>query len=268
MENIRLIASDMDHTLLTEAGQLPPHFGRTLDALEAAGIQFAAASGRPLYTLQDVFGERSDQLALICDNGGVVSYRGTIIHKQLMAAHDYQRIARFVQEHTDGLPLICGIEHAVGARKDQAFDAVYREFYHQLIFVDDLPAWSGEADKVTIYLPHNNAQQVFDEAIAPEFGADFTCAVAGPVWIDITPKHINKAKGMSLVGRKMGISSEQMMAFGDNFNDKEMLAYVAHSYLVANHNPSMAGTAKYQAPSNEEYGVQQVIAKVLATRNH
>ena len=51
MDHIGLIASDMDYTLLDENGQLPGGFAELFRALEEEGIYFAAASGRPLYTL-------------------------------------------------------------------------------------------------------------------------------------------------------------------------------------------------------------------------
>ena len=47
MQNVKLIASDMDQTLLTSEGTLPPHFDRYLQRLNQAGIEFVAASGRP-----------------------------------------------------------------------------------------------------------------------------------------------------------------------------------------------------------------------------
>ena len=52
MDRIRLIASDMDATLLDEHSQLPPDFEQVIRALAQQGILFAAASGRPLYTLE------------------------------------------------------------------------------------------------------------------------------------------------------------------------------------------------------------------------
>ena len=67
MDHIRLIASDMDATLLDERSQLPPDFAETIRALAGQGILFAAASGRPLYTLETMFPEllgRSSSLAI------------------------------------------------------------------------------------------------------------------------------------------------------------------------------------------------------------
>ena len=59
MDVIRLIASDLDATLLDGQSQLPPDFAETVRALAERGIRFAAASGRPIYTLEEIsFGRR------------------------------------------------------------------------------------------------------------------------------------------------------------------------------------------------------------------
>ena len=55
MDVIRLIASDLDATLLDGQSQLPPDFAETVRALAERGIRFAAASGRPIYTLEEMF---------------------------------------------------------------------------------------------------------------------------------------------------------------------------------------------------------------------
>ena len=70
MDRIRLIASDMDATLLDEYSQLPPKFTETIRALAGQGILFAAASGRPLYTLETMFPDLLEEIILIGDNGG------------------------------------------------------------------------------------------------------------------------------------------------------------------------------------------------------
>ena len=66
MDRIRLIASDMDATLLDEQSQLPADFEETIYALAELGIRFAPASGRPLYTLEELFpcGMSWDSLAI------------------------------------------------------------------------------------------------------------------------------------------------------------------------------------------------------------
>ena len=64
MKNVKLIASDMDHTLLMENGKLPDGFFDYIDRLDEKGIRFVVASGRPMYTLRNMFGDKMDSLWL------------------------------------------------------------------------------------------------------------------------------------------------------------------------------------------------------------
>ena len=74
MDRIRLVASDMDATLLDENSQLPPDFEAAVKALAEKGIRFAAASGRPLYTLEEMFPNLRKEMILIGDNGGAIRW--------------------------------------------------------------------------------------------------------------------------------------------------------------------------------------------------
>ncbi|WP_125703350.1 HAD family hydrolase [Lacticaseibacillus daqingensis] len=266
MKNIQFIATDMDHTLLTEAGTLPPHFDDYLDTLEDLGVQFAIASGRPLYTLANLFPRHKNQLTLIADNGAVISHRGQILHKTLLDVADYQDMAAFIKGHTDGRPLVCGLQAAIAEEADRALGPVYQEFYHNLEFVADTSQWAGEADKVTIYLPNDDAQATFEQAIAPRYGTRFSATVSGPVWIDIMPQGVNKGNAIEAIGQHLNIPLANMMAFGDTFNDAEMLATVGHGYLMANAANGMAQYAKYRTASNEDYGVLKVLDQVIAAK--
>ena len=76
MDRIRLIASDMDATLLDGHSQLPPDFLHLVQELAGQDILFAAASGRPLYKLEEMFAPVLEQTLLVADNGGAVRWRG------------------------------------------------------------------------------------------------------------------------------------------------------------------------------------------------
>ena len=96
------------------------------------------ASGRPLYTLKDLFPEHRDQMVLISDNGAVIANEGQVIAKTLIPTAELLEICQFVSAELAGHPLLCGIHEAVAAQSDQQYDAVYREFYHQLDYLADL----------------------------------------------------------------------------------------------------------------------------------
>ena len=98
MDRIRLIASDMDATLLDEYSQLPPKFTETIRALAGQGILFAAASGRPLYTLETMFPELLEEIILIGDNGGAARWKGKDLFVSEMPAEGWRQLAVLVQK--------------------------------------------------------------------------------------------------------------------------------------------------------------------------
>ena len=111
MDRIGLIASDMDFTLLDEHSQLPPGFEQMVLDLEGEGILFAAASGRPLYTLEKMFPTLHDHMAFIADNGGVVRWKDETIYESRMPVEEYRAMARYCHEAGD-VGVVCGMECA------------------------------------------------------------------------------------------------------------------------------------------------------------
>ena len=93
MDVIRLIASDLDATLLDGQSRLPPDFAETVRALAERGIRFAAASGRPIYTLEEMFAPLQDDIILVGDNGGAICWKGESLYLSEMDAADWRTLA-------------------------------------------------------------------------------------------------------------------------------------------------------------------------------
>ena len=123
MDHIRLIASDMDATLLDERSQLPPDFAETIRALAGQGILFAAASGRPLYTLETMFPELLEEIILIGDNGGAARWKGKDLFVSEMPAEGWRQLARSTKQAGD-VGLLCGLQAAYAEKRDERYDAV------------------------------------------------------------------------------------------------------------------------------------------------
>ncbi|MGV3336920.1 HAD family hydrolase [Latilactobacillus curvatus] len=260
---IKLIASDMDHTLLTESGQLPPNFIPTIQQLHAKGVQFAAASGRPMYTLKQMFPELTDTMVYVSDNGGAIGYQGETLFKSLLPLADYQRMVQFVNQTPDGIGVICGMDAAYVETQYRDYDATLRQFYANIEYVPDLTQVSVEANKFTIYFPGKDSQAQYEAVFAPEFEPAYSVTVAGVEWIDIMNQGIDKGHAMRFLADYFNITPAQMMAFGDTYNDKEMLQTVEHSYLMGNAADDMIQYATYRADTNENYGVLKEIQKLL-----
>lgn len=264
LKHVRFIASDMDGSLLTNASVLPEGFEERVDALASVGTLFSAASGRPLYTLEDNLGHLGHKIMLIGDNGGVISRNGKVIYQADLPVEEYRRMARITHEKGD-VGLICGVDACYVEPNAKPYEDYFRTFYTRVVYVDDLAQVDAPADKYTVYFPNNDASERQAE-YAAAIGGDYTFACGGIMWLDVMPEGVSKGNAMRRISELCGIGLDEILAFGDAPNDADMLETVGFGYMMANAQPCMANHASLVAPSNEDRGVLQVIDQVVAAR--
>ena len=266
LSGVRLVASDMDCTLLADDKSMPEDMPGRIRALEGAGALFAAASGRPLYTLRDMFPESWDHMAFVTDNGAAVVCREDVVFKSLIEPATVQALTEFTLEGGYGLPTVCGLDACYVREQDRRYDDVFRTFYHNIVYVETLDHLAAEVNKFTVYFPEGNAVPMRDEVYAPAWGGQLSVTCGGAVWIDIMNQGVDKGTGVERLCEHLGISVADVVACGDTDNDAEMLETVGHGYLVANAEERMERFADFRIPSNNDRGVAQVIDAVLAAR--
>lgn len=265
LDRVRFIAADMDNTLLDGEGNLPEGVYERVRALDELGVTFAIASGRPLVTLRELFEPLQSKVMLIGDNGGVICDHGTVIYQADLPAAQYQRVRAFADACGD-IAMICAADATYFNERDRGYDDVFATFYYRRTYVPSLADIAPAADKFTLYLPKGDAVERAATDYVPAFGDELSVLTSGPVWIDVTPKGMNKGSAMRRVSELAGIPLADMMAFGDTFNDAAMLETVGFGYLVANATPGMERYARHVAPSNVEHGVLKVIDQVIAAK--
>lgn len=266
LADVRLVASDMDYTLLADDKSMPEDMPGRIRALEGAGVLFAAASGRPLYTLRDMFPESWDHMAFVTDNGAAVVCREDVVFKSLIEPATVQELTEFTLEGGYGLPTVCGLDACYIREQDRRYDEVFRTFYHNIVYVESLDHLAAEVNKFTVYFPEGNAVPMRDAVYAPAWGEQLSVTCGGAVWIDIMNRGVDKGTGIARLCEHLGISIDDVVACGDTDNDAEMLQAVGHGYLVANAEERMERFADFRIPSNNDRGVAQVIDAVLAAR--
>ena len=262
-DHIGLIASDMDYTLLDENSRLPGGFAELVLALEEEGIYFAAASGRPLYTLEAMFPDLREHIALIGDNGGAIRWRGRDIYQSRMPAADYREMAAATREAGD-IGVLCGMESAYVERQYQSYARVLGQFYTRVTYVDDLTALDVPADKYTVYLPRGDAQTAYDKRYGKLYAERFSVAVAGANWVDIMNRGVDKGAALRALGRSLGLEKANLMAFGDTYNDAEMLCCAKYGFLMSNGSQDLRARVPFLAPPHWDQGVLQIMRQVLA----
>lgn len=260
---IKLIASDMDGTLLNQQKQLPPDFFPVLNQLQKRGIRFVASSGRSYVTLYKNFQPYADQLDYICDNGAFVVVNGQVVAIEVIPHHLLRMFIEFCNQNLPHIRLVlCGVKGTYHQAVEPEFDKNIAMYYVNHQIVDDLADVSDDIFKIAICDltgPENGSQQKLFSA----FNAVFDIPVSGPVWMDVMNKGINKGAALARLQHQLQITPAETMAFGDFYNDVELLAQAEYSFVMENAHSEMFGYGKYRAESNENFGVTRAIQKFV-----
>ena len=262
---IKLIASDMDGTLLDDDDAVHDDFWPLIEALHARGILFCPASGRQYESLLSRFSEIADELVFIAENGTYVVYRGEELSSDPLARDDARRLVETGRALKARAPevdmVLCGKRSAYIETTAPAFAAEVAKYYHRLEIVPDLQAVEDDILKLAVFA-RDASERLIYPAFAP-FCSTHQVAVSGPHWMDVMVPAANKGSGIRHVQEKFGITREQTMAFGDFLNDLELMNEAAYSYAMANAHPRLKAAARYQAPGNDDNGVVRTIRSVL-----
>ncbi|GAA5026178.1 Cof-type HAD-IIB family hydrolase [Microbacterium fluvii] len=267
--DIRLIAADMDGTLLLPGGRIPDRLWALLRRLDERGIAFAPASGRQLATLQSMFAGVDGELDYIAENGAYVVRGDEEVSSDAMdqsvVAAVVGRIRSLVQdgELRAGL-VICGKRSAHIESTEPDFVAEVERYYAKLSTTDDLLAVDDQVLKLAVY-DFDGGEAHTAPAFA-DFEKTHQVVVSGAHWVDIMNATVNKGVALQNLQRALGITPAQTMAFGDYLNDVELLKSADWSYAMDNAHPDVQAVARHRAPSNADEGVIEVIEQLLDLR--
>lgn len=272
--DIRLIAADMDGTLLDDAGNLPAGFLPLLRELRRRGIVFCPASGRQYFNLLERFGgtERGElgelgaKMVFIAENGAYVLRQGREVSSDCLAADAVGRLVVAVRSvRATGVDLgavVCGKRSAYVERGDAPFLAEVEKYFTRLRVVHDLlEPPDDDVVKVALF-DFGSAEQTTAPAFAA-FRDELQVVVSGEHWVDVMSRSANKGRGIRALQQELGVTAAQTMVFGDFLNDLEMMDAAEFSFAMDNAHPALRARARYVAPRNSENGVLRTIAAVL-----
>lgn len=263
-KGIRLVAADMDGTLLDEHGSIPDSFWPLLEQLRERGVVFAAASGRQYPALVDLFGPASSKMALISENGAYVVRDGQeLSHNTVDRSYVEQAVTYIRHEaRSRDLSLIWSSRTAAYTEHaDPAFVAEAGRFYTCLEVVEDLLELPEEPLKFAVYDAEGATMASRDRlsvGLQPHL-----VVMSGGNWMDVMDPKVNKGVALGALQRALGVGADQTMVFGDYLNDLEMFGQATHSYAMANGHADIVRAAKHVAPSNREHGVIGVLRRMI-----
>ena len=258
---IRLIATDMDGTLLDSACRLPAELPEVLSALRARGVVFCVASGRQYASLRREFEAVADQIVFICENGALVmkddqrlfidAIDPALLPAVIAAGKRMERVH----------PVICRADVAIieESAPDYFAEATLTADPNVLV-VPDLSAHTHYDDVCKVaFFDEDDAQQHEWPMLRREMPKALTTTLSGYHWVDVMKPGVHKGRAMEALMERLGLTPEECMAFGDYLNDAQLLASVTHSYAMENAHPQLKQIARHIAPSNDQNGVIAVI---------
>ena len=264
--DIRLIAVDMDGTLLRPDGSIPEGLWSLLDRMRERGVAFAPASGRQLATLQRMFAGVEGELDYIAENGAYVVRGDEEVSSDAVDARFAASVVARLRAHVAAGTLragivVCGKRSAYIEETHPEFLAEVQKYYARLEIVDDLDAVDDQVLKLAIY-DFDGGEEHTAVAFA-DLRETHQVVVSGLHWVDIMNATVNKGVALRNLQAALGVTPAQTPAFGDYLNDLELLQAADWSYAMADAHPDVAAVARHRAPSNADAGVVTVIEGLL-----
>ena len=262
LSRVRLIAVDMDGTLLDPRHEVNPDFWDLYRRLEAAGIVFAAASGRQYDSILEKIGRVGASLAVLGENGAYAQYHGETLVKTVLPQGALPDILRRLRANPDVEAVLCGPHMAYVHSERTDFLRFMAEFYAAHTAVDDLARVDDDIVKVALYHPTDSEGHIYPHFHDLEPG--LKVKVSSKYWVDLSHPDANKGHALRLLQERLGVTAAETLAIGDYNNDLEMLAAADYSFAMANAHPNVRAAAKYATGGNDEGGVEAVLRQVLA----
>lgn len=259
---IRLIASDMDGTLLDEHGEVPPETYDLILALREKGVHFAASSGRRFDRLCQFFAPVRDKMDFVAANGAQVYVDGELVDREVFSHLGIRRLAKTVGKF-ESLHMALFDDEKSFLLDDE--DKFVREIDKDLPNAERiwyLPEPDVSILKISIYCEDGHVMD-YAYALSRELGDEFLFAPSGTHWIDALQRGVNKATGIEQVMAHHGITRDEVMAFGDSMNDYEIIRFVGTGCAMANGRPALKAVANRVIGYNYDQAVQGEMRKLL-----
>lgn len=259
----RLVATDLDGTLLGTGGLLSQRTREALDAIRAHGVELLLVTGRPPRWIPPVLEACAHEGFVIAANGALIltSDLGEIVDARLLLGADALAFARALREADANVAFAA--ERESGFSHEHGYRPRWADPSNLVMDLD--PLLTDPLTKLLVRHEDLTADELFD--LASEVARDHPVSLTHSSTeglLEVSASGVNKAAAVEWCAGQLGIDSADVLAFGDMPNDAPMLAWAGRSYSVANAHPRAVEAAKSSTLSNDDDGVAVVLEALLA----
>jgi Cof subfamily protein (haloacid dehalogenase superfamily) len=259
----RLVATDLDGTLLRSDGSVSTRTRDALAAATAAGAAHIVVTGRAVPWTRDILEDLDYRGLAVCGQGAQVYDAG---ERRLLTSVTLDRqlagvaIAK-IEAETGPLYLAASRD---GLDGDVLVGPGYRIMgaLPGKPFTDASDLWSAPLNKIYLQHPTLTDDELAEVALRTA-GGFVGVTMAGAGIVELLPLGLTKATGLSLAARRLGVKAADTIAFGDMPNDIPMFAWSGHGVAMANAHEDLKAVADEVTASHDEDGIAVVLERLL-----
>ncbi|MGV3001642.1 sugar-phosphatase [Vibrio sp. E150_018] len=264
----KLIAIDMDGTLLNSSGKISEHNKQAIAQARQQGVHIVLASGRPLDGMRAALNE----LGMIQDSDYVISYNGslvqtvasnTMIRQEILTGKDAKLLNHWAQRLN---VFIHAFSLEQGLISPQSNPYTNHESEINGITLTERPFETlNDADpilKVMMVEEEGKLTQSIQQ-IPAQLYQQFTIVRSTPFFLEFLNPTSDKGTGVQALAEYLGIKASEVMAIGDAENDHHMMKYAGLGIAMGNATEATKHIADYVTDTNENNGVAMAIEKFV-----
>lgn len=270
---IKLIALDLDGTLLTTDKKLTDYSRRVLTKAIEQGCEIVVSSGRPISAIPKELVEFPGLRYMVTANGArIVDLKEQkTLYEHLLPVETAAKVLDVLAQYDDIYEIfVDGIGYTIAERmtrlEEYFSNPAMREYMEKTrIPVEDVKAtlykYNKPLDKIQGIFLSREAKKPAAKQLAEIPGLEVTGAFGFNH--EINAAGTSKGVALKVLGELIGITTEEMMACGDGMNDYDMLQTVGLSVAMANGHPEVKEMADYVTETNDENGVAKAIERFV-----
>ena len=263
MDRVRLVASDLDGTLLRPEETGSERTRRAGAAARVAGITVVLVSGRPVRSMGPLAARVGVGGIAICANGAIVwdLDKGTMLDWSPLAADLAVRLVHDLREAIPGALFAVELERGFG--REAGWSDGLRPATAGVLEADALELITGPVTKLLVRHPTMDFAEIAERA-RDAVGEHAVVTWAGLRVVEISAAGVTKASALERLCRRLGIAASEVVAVGDMPNDLAMLDWAGTGVAVANAAREVLDAADEVTAANTEDGVALVLERILA----
>jgi Cof subfamily protein (haloacid dehalogenase superfamily) len=266
LSNIKLVVTDMDGTLLNSNHEVSTLFFELFEQLKEHQVLFAAASGRPYYSIIDKLSTIKNDIIVVAENGGIVMHQDELLLSTPIIRKNLFEIETIINSNNQIHPIFCTPSKAYflhSSKSNDYFNSLL-EYYPNYKFIEC--AQDVKEDIIKIALYHSEDSEKYIYPVFKHLEPEYKVKISGKHWVDLSDDLANKGYAIELLQKKFKILPEETLVFGDYNNDIEMLKKATFSFAMENAHENVKEIAKYKTKSNDNFGVEFILEKLIESK--